>query len=137
MSNQAQNTSNHVGDLLSGFLDGELTQQQRQVVTLHCSECEKCREDLAELRVLRERISGAPLSPLGEDKWRENMNDSGKYGAPVEVINASLSGRDTWEELAILDVKSDMEMEKVAEDLPWYKTFKFWAIVYVICFLCV
>ena len=66
----------HVGELLSGYLDGELTQQQRQRVTLHCSGCEQCRDDLAELRALRERISGAPLSELGEDQWRENMNDT-------------------------------------------------------------
>jgi predicted anti-sigma-YlaC factor YlaD len=77
MNDNAKTVTEHVGDLLSGFLDGELTQQQRQVVTLHCADCERCRDDLAELRALRERISGAPLSELGEDKWRENMNDSG------------------------------------------------------------
>jgi len=33
----------------------------------------------------------------------ENMNSSGKYPRPVEVLNASFSGRDTWEELALLE----------------------------------
>jgi lysophospholipase L1-like esterase len=33
----------------------------------------------------------------------ESMNSSGKYDHRVEVVNASLSGRDTWEELAILE----------------------------------
>ena len=74
MSNHT--ATDHVGDLLSGFLDGELTQQQRQHVTQHCADCERCRDDLAELRALRERISGARLSEIGEDKWRENMNDT-------------------------------------------------------------
>jgi lysophospholipase L1-like esterase len=32
-----------------------------------------------------------------------NMNSSGNYPLPVEVINASFSGRDTWEELALLE----------------------------------
>jgi lysophospholipase L1-like esterase len=33
----------------------------------------------------------------------ESMNSSGRYPRPVEVINASFSGRDTWEELALLE----------------------------------
>jgi lysophospholipase L1-like esterase len=33
----------------------------------------------------------------------KNMNSSGKYPRPVEVINAAFSGRDTWEELALLE----------------------------------
>lgn len=76
MSKDNHMATEHVGELLSGYLDGELTQQQRQRVTLHCSGCEQCRDDLAELRALRERISGTPLSELGEDQWRENMNDT-------------------------------------------------------------
>ncbi len=77
MNRKGLEVSEHVGDLLSGFLDGELTQQQRQVVTIHCADCEACRDNLAELRALKERIAGSRLSELGEDKWRENMNDSG------------------------------------------------------------
>jgi predicted anti-sigma-YlaC factor YlaD len=76
MNEHAKSATEHVGDLLSGYLDGELTQQQRQKVTLHCADCEPCREDLAELRTLRERIGGANLSEMGEDRWRENMNDA-------------------------------------------------------------
>ena len=66
----------HVGELLSGYVDGELTQQQRQLVTLHCDECAECRENLSRLRALRERIKNASLSEVGEDKWRETMNDN-------------------------------------------------------------
>jgi anti-sigma factor RsiW len=66
----------HVGDLLSGFVDGELTQQQRQWVSLHCENCRECRENLDSLRVVRERVAGAGLSEIGEDKWRESMDDS-------------------------------------------------------------
>ena len=66
----------HVGALLSGFVDGELTQQQRQFVTLHCEECSECQDHLARLRELRERVGKANLSEVGEDKWRETMDDS-------------------------------------------------------------
>lgn len=66
----------HVGALLSGFVDGELTQQQRQFVSLHCDGCETCREELARLKEVRERVGKAALSAAGEDQWRETMDDS-------------------------------------------------------------
>jgi len=75
MVNENQFTDQHPGELLSGFVDGELTQQERQRVRLHCEECDECRENLANLRALRERIGKAHLSEVGEDKWRETMND--------------------------------------------------------------
>lgn len=75
MSNGKRHVDQHVGELLSGFVDGELTQQQRQLVTLHCEQCSECRENLANLRELRQRIGKAKLSEVGEDKWRETMDD--------------------------------------------------------------
>ncbi len=75
MSKHEKNVDQHVGELLSGLLDGELTQQQRQLVKLHCETCAECRENLENLRQLRQRISDSRLSELGEDLWRENMND--------------------------------------------------------------
>ena len=75
MINEKRLVDEHVGELLSGFVDGELTQQQRQLVTLHCDKCIECRDNLANLTALRERISNANLSEVGEDKWRETMDD--------------------------------------------------------------
>jgi len=75
MIDDKQFVDKHVGELLSGFVDGELTQQQRQLVMLHCDECSECREHLDKLRELRKRIQTASLSEAGEDKWRETMND--------------------------------------------------------------
>lgn len=68
-------TDQHVGDWLSGYIDGELTQQQRQTVLLHCERCDSCQQDLDDLIQLRSRIGSTPLSTIGEDKWRENMDD--------------------------------------------------------------
>jgi predicted anti-sigma-YlaC factor YlaD len=62
--------------MLSGFVDGELTQQERQLVTLHCDQCAECRDNLANLRELRQRVGNAKLSEVGQDQWREKMNDS-------------------------------------------------------------
>jgi hypothetical protein len=67
----------HVEELLSGYLDGELTQQQRQQVDLHLSGCETCRRNMVDLDDLRQRIGRSRLSPSGEDIWRETMDDPG------------------------------------------------------------
>lgn len=75
MTNQQQHVDQHVDELLSGLVDGELTQQQRQLVRLHCESCKACSENLESLRALRKRIGDAALSEVGEDQWRENMND--------------------------------------------------------------
>ena len=76
MNEHNQIADQHVGALLSGFIDGELTQQQRQFVTLHCDNCETCCEELARLKEIRERVGKSALSEAGEDKWRETMDDS-------------------------------------------------------------
>jgi anti-sigma factor RsiW len=76
MVNETHRIDEHVGEWLSGFVDGELTQQQRQWVEVHCRDCAECRRDLDELRALRERLGKARLSEMGEDRWREEMNDS-------------------------------------------------------------
>jgi predicted anti-sigma-YlaC factor YlaD len=76
MVDEQRKIDSHVGELLSGYVDGELTQQQRQLVSLHCDGCEECRETLSKLREIRQSIGKAQLSEVGEDKWRETMNDS-------------------------------------------------------------
>ena len=66
----------HVGELLSGFIDGELTQQDRQQVRVHCERCAQCSADLEALRTLRERVGESRLSDVGQDVWRETMDDT-------------------------------------------------------------
>ena len=67
----------HVGERLSGYLDGELTQQERQRVELHLADCGECAGMLEELRALRRRMGRSELSRIHEDEWREDMNDPG------------------------------------------------------------
>ena len=75
--NDTEHTARHVGEQLSGYLDGELTQQNRQRVELHLAACAECSAMLTELDALRERMGRSNLSSRFEDQWRENMEDSG------------------------------------------------------------
>ncbi len=67
----------YLDEWLSGYIDGELTQQQRQRVEIHCSQNEKAQALLEELQALRSDVGNATLSQYGEDKWRESMDDTG------------------------------------------------------------
>lgn len=66
----------HAGELLSGFIDGELTQQDQQRVQLHVDSCVDCSTEVDELRALRATIGNAQLSNLNNDVWRETMDDT-------------------------------------------------------------
>lgn len=76
MVSNARNIDEHVGALLSGFIDGELTQQERQRVQVHCDACADCSRQLEELRNLRAQVGQARLSEYGEDRWRETMHET-------------------------------------------------------------
>jgi hypothetical protein len=78
--NEASNTGSraeaHVNELLSGYLDDELTQQKWQLVSLHLETCSACSENLEGLRALRERMGQAQLGDTNKDIWREMMDDT-------------------------------------------------------------
>ena len=74
--NNETNIHEHVGELLSGYIDGELTQQDQQRVRLHCESCDDCRRGLEELRTLREKMGKSNLSNVRQDVWRETMDDT-------------------------------------------------------------
>ena len=76
MNNERQHIDEHVVEQLSGYVDGELTQQQQQRVDVHCASCAECAKDLHELQELRESIGNARLSNKNQDEWREMMNDT-------------------------------------------------------------
>ena len=76
MANKTNGIDEHVGELLSGYLDGELTQQQRQRVETHCDACAECEKNLAELQVLQENIGKAQFSEVDQDIWRERMDNA-------------------------------------------------------------
>jgi predicted anti-sigma-YlaC factor YlaD len=64
-----------IDELLSGYLDGELTQGDRQRVELHLESCSKCREAYGELARLREAVGDLAFGELSQDEWSKIMND--------------------------------------------------------------
>lgn len=54
---------------LSGFLDNELPQQQRQMVQAHLETCKRCRGELEQLREMQRRAGQIELSLPGKRDW--------------------------------------------------------------------
>ena len=67
----------HVGERLSGYLDGELTQQERQRIDLHLEACDECMKLLGELTELTvpDYVDGVSLVPQLKNP-----------DAPVEIL---------------------------------------------------
>jgi len=58
-------------ELLSGYLDGALTQGERQRVRLHLEDCPACRAELAEMTDLREAAMSTRFALPADDQWNE------------------------------------------------------------------
>ena len=57
--------------MLSGYLDGELTQGAAQKVRLHLEDCTECRELYEEIRTMREASRTTPFVGPPDDLWDE------------------------------------------------------------------
>jgi hypothetical protein len=65
----------NIGERLSGYLDGELTQGDRQRVELHLERCSKCRAAYDELACARRAVSELTYDQLSQQEWRDIMQD--------------------------------------------------------------
>lgn len=51
----------HSGELLSAYLDGELTRSEESTVVAHLEECAGCRMELADLHTARAMVRALPI----------------------------------------------------------------------------
>ena len=76
MNNRDSSRCQSVDELLSGYLDGELTQQERQRVEVHMDGCQRCSARLRELGKLRMSVGKLQLDGIAKEEWEEMMNDA-------------------------------------------------------------
>jgi predicted anti-sigma-YlaC factor YlaD len=67
-------TCEEIDVLISGYIDGELTQQERQRVDIHLRECLKCRDSLQKLETVRQRIHGLEMPQPSRKEWEDMEN---------------------------------------------------------------
>lgn len=65
----------HIADMISGYLDGELTQGDRQRVEIHLDACPQCRKTYEEMAGLREAVGNLSFGEMSPDEWNRIMND--------------------------------------------------------------
>ncbi|MCP4250412.1 MAG: hypothetical protein GY778_25495 [bacterium] len=63
-----------IGPLLSGLLDDELPQQDRQRIELHLDGCSACKATLAELVEMREEIGQLKSAQPTDGQWSRIMS---------------------------------------------------------------
>ena len=64
-----------IDEMLSGYLDGELTQGDRQRVQLHLESCAKCRTAYDEMAEMRGAIGEMSFGKMSHEQWSKIMND--------------------------------------------------------------
>ena len=73
--------------MLSGYLDRELTQGDRQKIELILEECETCRKSLEEMKQLRQQIGGIHYKKMTlSEKDKLNREASGSVGSNLGQV---------------------------------------------------
>jgi predicted anti-sigma-YlaC factor YlaD len=65
--------------LISGHLDGELTQAAEQRVSVHLEDCAQCRGLLVELQTMREATMSTEFSRPADDQWDERPRTAASF----------------------------------------------------------
>lgn len=103
--------------LLSGHVDGELTQADNQRVRLHLEECPSCRALVDDLQQIREAAITTDFPVPSDDEWREAPRSPGSLwirrlgwvliavwmlGAGWLAVQGFIEGSAAWYEKALI-----------------------------------
>ena len=65
----------NVGEKLSGYLDGELSQQESQRISVHLSQCEGCSQTYEQLKQLQTAVSQTFYPNMEQQKMNAVLDD--------------------------------------------------------------
>lgn len=65
----------HIGEQLSGFLDGELSQQESQRISVHLRQCESCSQTYEQLKQIQGVVSQAYFPNMEQQKMHAVIQD--------------------------------------------------------------
>lgn len=69
------NTCEQYEVLITGYLDGELTQGDRQRVEVHVDSCPRCRKTYEKMKELCDDVGKLSFGEMPPEEWSEIMND--------------------------------------------------------------
>lgn len=70
-----QKTCHQINEMISGLVDNELTQQERQRVMLHIDACDTCKQHYETLCELKTAIKEAPMPTMEAEKIDAILNE--------------------------------------------------------------
>jgi len=107
-------TCQHTTELLSGYLDGELTQQQSQLVTAHIQQCQACGSSYRELQQLQSTVQQAHYPGMEEQAIQKLLSDP----ASTTLQTISWLAIVTSLTIAVVFVVYQFLLDSI---MPWYE----------------
>lgn len=70
-----EKTCHQINEMISGYVDNELTQQESQLVALHIENCKTCQATVEEINQLKTAIKGSDMPEMEADRIDVIMQD--------------------------------------------------------------
>ena len=79
----------HLGEMLSALLDGELTQEEAATATEHLATCAECRAERDHLAEARQAVRDLPVLDLPPPLWVQLMRSRRRAARPAAWLGAA------------------------------------------------
>jgi RsiW-degrading membrane proteinase PrsW (M82 family) len=117
-----EKTCHQINEMISGYVDNELTQQESQYVALHIENCEKCTATLVEINQLKTAIKGSDMPEMDADRIDAIMQDPISTSIQTVAWSLFLIGASILLVLVTLEFLSSSHIsttDKVLSSLLW------------------
>lgn len=117
-----EKTCHQINEMISGYVDNELTQQESQYVALHIENCEKCQATVVEINQLKTAIKGSDMPEMDADRIDAIMQDPISTSIQTVAWSLFLIGASILLVLVTLEFLSSSHIgttDKVLSSLLW------------------
>jgi anti-sigma factor RsiW len=98
----------HLGEIVSAYLDGELSGVERREADSHLAGCDLCREELAGMAAIRARLRALPMLELPVELAGAARTVRPLYRRPRVLVGAAAAAMATVLALATLTAPDDV-----------------------------
>ena len=101
-------TPDHLGELVSAYVDGELAATERYRAESHLAGCDLCRQELTDMMLVRARLRGLPMLESPLDLTRKSKTPGPVYRRPRVLVSAAAAAAAMFLALAALAAPVDV-----------------------------
>jgi hypothetical protein len=121
-TNSTEKACHQINEMISGYLDNELTQQQRQLVSLHLESCETCQQTVKDLEQIKQAIKGSEMPEMEIDRIDAIMSGSASSALQTFAWSMFIIGLGILLAFVVLEfmfASSTSTSEKIVSSLIW------------------